>query len=122
MDIASTTESGYAAIEAGLFAMSVYLTIVTAYLVAAYMVGSKLTNFQLWSVSFLFVAFTSVLALSSFASLTDGMNILQTRTLTGGHSATLDLVLRVGTNLVFMLQLAGIVLAILFMSGERKRK
>jgi len=54
-------------INGGMGAVTLYLTVVTTYLVAAYLAGAKLTSFQALLTTSLFVAFALVFTFGSVA-------------------------------------------------------
>lgn len=54
-------------INAGMGAITLYLTVVTTYLVAAYLAGEKLTRFQVFLTTSLFIIFAVVFTTGSVA-------------------------------------------------------
>jgi len=120
MTLAELVENGFIAIDTGLLSISVYLTIVSGYLIVAYMAGNKLSRFQVYSISFLFVSFSLIMTLSTFAALRNGMQLLAlTR-----PAEEVDLVselLEFSVYGVALLELVGVFLALKFMSDERGR-
>ena len=54
-------------INSGMSAVTLYLTVVTTYLVAAYLAGEKLTRFQTFLTTSLFIVFALVFTLGSVA-------------------------------------------------------
>ena len=54
-------------INAGMGAITLYLTVVTTYLVAAYLAGEKLTRFQTFLTTSLFIVFALVFTFGSVA-------------------------------------------------------
>ena len=55
LNAAEYNQAVIAFIEAGMMSTTIYLSIVSGYLVVAYSVGRKLTTLQLWTISLLFV-------------------------------------------------------------------
>ena len=54
-------------INSGMSAITLYLTVVTTYLVAAYLAGEKLTRFQTFLTTSLFIVFALVFTVGSVA-------------------------------------------------------
>ena len=119
MELAELVENGYNAIDTGLLSISIYLTIVSGYLIVAYTVGSKLSKSQVHTVSFLFVSFAVILTLSTLASLRSGMMMFSH---TSGQDDVpwLTIALDVGVYGIALLEVAGIILSLKFVYDERQ--
>lgn len=105
--------------QGGYTALSLYLTTLSGYLVVAYLVGRKLTNFQLRTVSFLFLSFSIVLLLGGLEFFRSGMQLL----LSMGDNGS-DIVLRFlayGVYVLAAIQIIGVILAMKFMHNERRK-
>jgi hypothetical protein len=105
--IQTLTELGVA----GLTAMTIYLTVVSGYLIVAYLAGDKLTTSQLVIVSSLFV----VAAL--YLTFTTNNMFLAAK----GYAASVEIPYPAWTDSVMLiLQLAGIIASLKFMLDARK--
>lgn len=120
MTTAELIELGFAGIDTGLLSISIYITIVSGYLVVAYVAGSNLGQFQLYTISFLFVSFAFLLTLSTFASLRGGMRLFANIDNTD-RIDWISRALEVGVLVVAILQIIGIALSLKFMFDERNK-
>lgn len=100
--------------EVGMTATTVYITVVTAYMVCAYFAGSELKKSQLIIVSGLFIVFALIFALGSFRFYSDAVDL----TISEGITATFIMVN--APRIIFFAQIAGIIAALKFMSDIRK--
>lgn len=75
MEQSTSLQDFIALIEVGMMAITVYLTVVTGYLVAAYMVGPKLSKSQLIIVTLLFLLFALIFGVASFMFFNSAMNV-----------------------------------------------
>ena len=101
-------------------AISLYLTTLTAYIIAAYIVGEKLTKGEVLITSSIFLA-----AALLFAYVTVGFLIRQMYFAEQIQELEPDAFLPVGTALpviIAVVQLVGIVVGLKFMSDVRSRK
>ena len=67
-EMSSAAETVSNAMNLSLAFMTLYLSVVTGYLVVAYLVGSRLTKFQSAFITILFVVFSIHFTLSSFGA------------------------------------------------------
>ena len=93
-------------------ALTIYITIISGYLVVAYLVGDKLSRFELIIVSTLFVFF------SVFISL--GTNSFFIGAITYSQNSSLGYEYPDAARLVFWFQLIGIGASLWFMVNRRK--
>ena len=89
--------------QAGMTATTIYLTVLTGYLITAFVVGSKLTRSQLITITALFVAFATLFAFGAYSFWVYAQNLLYE----GGDYFPF---------LAFVLQISGIAAAIHFMA------
>ena len=101
--------------QAGMMATTVYLTVVTGYLIVAYLVGAKLTQSQLVTISILFVAFALLFAYGSFEFYGSGFSMVAERP---GRLFPATQYIPIVT---FFIELAGIVAALRFMVDIRNK-
>lgn len=114
MDTSTTLQDFISLVEAGMMAITVYLTVITGYLVAAYMAGPKLTRSQLVIVSLLFLLFASIFSIATYLLINAAMNLQFDDGQVGtGFLAWVPLLALVG-------ELAGIVAALKFMVDIRR--
>ncbi len=118
MSVAELIAQGTSFLEVGLLCMSVYLTVVTGYLFAAYNAGRELSHFQLYTISSLFLAFSSILTLATFASLTSAINMFQATTQSSEQSWVFNS-LSFSAYIAPAIQFVGIIAAMKFMSNVR---
>ena len=119
MTPAELVENGFNAIDTGLMCLSVYLTIVSGYLIVARVAGMKLTRSQIYTVSFLFISFSSLLILGTVSAMQAGMEL---SALTRDYTSWMDSALELGASGIGFLQVVGILLALKFMLDERKSR
>lgn len=105
--------------QGGYTALSIYLTVLSGYLVVAYLIGNKLSRFQANALTFLFICFAFVLVTGGWAFFNSGMSILLS--LGDRGKATVLRFLAVGVHLLALVQITGIGLAIKFMLNERRK-
>ena len=69
MELVEVIEQARETIIAAMEAMALYLTVVSAYLVAAYTVGTKLKGYRMFFVTVLFLSFSVFFTIGSFSFL-----------------------------------------------------
>ncbi len=102
-------------VMAAMTASTLYLTVVSGYLIAAYVAGNGLSNFQLLFVTALFVAFASFFSLGSFGYFVGAhnfMTVYQPETYN-------DLYITYG-YWIFSAQILGIIGSLVFMYQAQK--
>lgn len=114
MELSEYLQTNAALYEAGMTATTVYLTVVTAYLVCAYVVGSELKTSQLIIVSSLFIVFALIFAFGSYRLYSGAVGL----TLAEGVEAGFLVVN--APALVLFAEIAGVVAALKFMRDIRK--
>jgi hypothetical protein len=78
----------YAANEAGNTALTIYMSIVTGYLVVAYAVGASLNRLQIILINSLFLFFATAFTYSAFTSFVGMRNFTEQALSLGGESWT----------------------------------
>ena len=111
-------EAGTSMVEAGMFGISIYLSVVSGYLVVAYIAGQQLSRFQLFTISVLFVTFSFFAAFGSFGLIRGAVNAFS------GIEDSVGIVMN-AVNLsipyaILFVQILGIVLSLKFMLDQRK--
>lgn len=102
--------------ESTMMAITVYLTVLTAYLIAAYSVGSKLTTAQSIFISVLFVMFASVFGWTAWAFMTGAVNFYESRSGLGDGGLQQYI-----PSIIGFCETAGIIGAISFMLDIRRK-
>jgi hypothetical protein len=96
----------------GITTMSIYVSVVAAYLVAGFIAGKKLSGPQLWITSCLFVAFSLILTAQTYSFFGVAIVYISERNV---------LVSSIMQTIVGVSQIVGIVAALSFMRYSRKR-
>jgi len=97
--------------EAAMTAVTVYLTVVSAYIIAAYIAGKELEKSQLTIISSLFVVFASFFSFSSYQFFAASISLVVSETNTGYPSLP---------YLLLIAEIVGILAALKFMLDIRK--
>ncbi|MFK7865391.1 MAG: hypothetical protein AB8B95_14330 [Pseudohongiellaceae bacterium] len=115
MEIVEIIELGREYIVAGLEAMSLYLTIISGYLIVSYTIGNNLSIFQVIVVTGLFLAFSFFFALGtySFFMLAHGVYLELGPDVYDGET-------RIQAFWIGTAQLLGVFAALAFMYDARK--
>jgi len=121
MSIAELMQQGTDFLQVGLLCMSVYLTVITGYLIVAYSVGRQLSRFQLWTVTFLFLAFATILTLACLASLRSAIAMFLA-VQTGAADSSVFTLLSHSAYVAPAIQLLGIAMSISFMRNIRRTR
>ena len=112
-------EQGINLAEAGLLCISIYLTVVSGYLVVAYLAGKELGQFQLVTISALFLFFSLVLSLATYALLQSAV-VLAGFVENESSSETVRQLLRLVPSIISAVQIIGVVMALKFMWDTRR--
>lgn len=119
MTIAEALEVFNSFMQSGYTALGIYLTALSGYLVVAYLVGDRLTRFQLYTISFLFLCFSVLLISGSWAFFNGGMDVIMSPP---GQETRLSIrLLAFGVHALAVLEVIGIGLAIKFMLNARSQ-
>ena len=111
-------EAGTSLVEAGMFGISMYLSVVSGYLIVAYVAGKDLGRFQLFTISILFVTFSFFASIGSFALISGAVNAFSgIENDLGEVTNTLNLAVPFA---ILFVQLLGIGLSLKFMLDQRK--
>ena len=111
---AEVTEAVTAIYDTGYTVIALFLTVFSGYMVVAYTVGAKLKASQLIFINFLFVVFTVIFAFGGYMFITSALDFSDEY---GGGANPFG---RVVTPLILIVQLLGVVGALLFMNDIRK--
>ena len=117
MDSADVIESITALADTAFTALGLFLTILSGYLVVAYIIGSQLSRAQVTFINTLFVIFSIVTSLGTLGYFTFQALVIE---IFGENLAGPTIVLHVFNFLVFLIQVAAIVGALVFMRSIRK--
>lgn len=115
MEQSSTLQDVLSAFELGIMSATVYLTVVSGYLIVAYTAGANLNRTQLIIVSALFIVFAVLFAWGTYGFFDLGFKIVDPSLSIGFTETYLPIVL-------FLAQLVGVVAALRFMSDIRKNE
>ena len=111
-------EAGTSLLEAGMFGISIYLSVVSGYLVVAYMAGKDLGKFQLFTVSVLFVTFSFFASFGSFGLIRGAVNAFAG--IDDGLGGIAKAIYLAVPYAILFVQLLGIGLSLKFMLDQRK--
>ena len=114
MEQQSTLQDFIALVEAGMMAVTVYLTVTTGYLVAAYMAGANLIRSQLAIVTLLFLLFALIFAVATYLFFDAAMK------LPFSDGAVGDGALGWIPGFIFVGEITGMLAAMKFMFDVRK--
>ena len=115
MSVADFTEALMAIIGTSMTATTLYLSIVSGFLVVGYTVGAQLSRFQLAVVSTLFVLFAFFFAVSTFSLVTRANEFIL-------NYGTGDFQTNAATPyIIFSIECLGIVAAVAFMMHSRRK-
>lgn len=115
---AELIEAGTSLAEAGMFGISIYITVVSGYLVVAYIAGKDLERFQLFTISLLFVTFSFFAAFGSFGLIRGAVNAFAG--IDDGLGSVAQAIYVAVPYAILFVQLLGIGLSLKFMSDQRK--
>jgi len=114
-------ETATGLVEAGMLGITIYITVVSGYLVVAYLAGKDLDRFQLLTISSLFGAFSFFVAIGSYSFIAGGQRLFQNAD-TDPPSEFVRLLVQQIPNVLLLIMLAGIVLSLIFMARQRRQK
>jgi len=117
MDYATLSEVVRENIVAAMTAVSLYLTVVTGFLVIVYFVGAALSKFQVFLVTSLFVVFASFFTLGSFIFFAWAHNV----SLQFGNEVGFPAVAIWYSYLITIAETLGILGSLTFLLNERKK-
>lgn len=118
MSISELLAQGTSFLEVGLMCISVYLTVVSGYLLVAYKAGKSLSKTQLNTISFLFIFFSAILSLATFASLSSAIGMFGEAQQSTSKSPVF-IALGYSAYVVPTIQFVGILLSVKFMIDVR---
>ncbi len=118
MDFATLNEMVRENINGGMNAVTLYLSVVSAYLVVVYFVGGKLSKFQALLATSLFVVFASFFTLGAFGFFTAAHKL----TVRFGPALDFPIVSAGYGWVIACAQTLGILGALVFMVQERKNE
>ena len=110
--------AGTSLLEAGMFGISIYLTVVSGYLVVAYIAGRDLGRFQLFTISMLFVTFSFFASFGSFGLIRGAVNAFAG--IDAGFGPTARATFLALPLAILFVQVVGIGLSLKFMMDRRK--
>jgi len=111
-------EAGTSQLEAGMFGISIYLSVVSGYLVVAYIAGRKLAQFQLFTISVLFVTFSFFASFGSFGLIRGAVNAFSG--IEGSVDTMMSVIYLTIPYVILFVQILGIGLSLKFMLDQRK--
>lgn len=115
MEIVDAIEQGRESIVAAMAAITLYLSLVTAYLVAVYKVGKNMSNLQAGIITALFVSFAMFFVLGTCSFFISAHDIYTNNELSPPILDAISYGYWLGTT-----QLVGIIAALLFMHRALK--
>ncbi len=116
MESIPTIEEVTAYWEIGIMATTVYLSVISGYLIVAYNIGSKLAQSQLIIISSLFGAFALIFSFGSYSFFNNAI------TLSGLRYGEILPIAQFLPAIAGSIELAGIVAALKFMKDVRRAK
>lgn len=111
-------EAGTSLLEAEMLGMSIYIFVVSGYLVVAYVAGKRLERFQLFTISVLFVTFSFFASIGTFGLIRGGVNAVAG--IDDGLGGVVHAIYVAVPYAITSVQLLGIGLSLKFMLDQRK--